>query len=701
MFIPSEIICNLDFTFVVTKQLFMKKHISWGLPVLAGSLLLFAGFQAVQTEDPKKSGVLLSNMDKQVRPGNNFMNYVNGTWVRNTTIPADKPSYSVGAIINDKAQEDVKAIIEKAATGKFPVGSDEQKIGDLYGSYMNTAARDAIGIKPLAADFRKIEALKTHDQLAAYFAYASKIGNMVPFSVAVSEDFKNPANYMLLTWQGGLGLPEREYYFKNDEKSKEIRTKYVTHIEKMMGLAGISDGKVKAAEIMALETLLASKHMKKEETRNIAGLYNKYGVNQLSTLMPDFNWTALLSEAGVTKPDSIVVAQVQYTKDLNEIIKSTPVSTWKNYLQWSLIHGSASALNTAMDQENFNFNGTVLNGVPQQRPQWRRAVGVVNGSLGEMVGKLYVEQHFSPAAKAKMLELVGNLLKAYESSIKNLDWMSETTKQEALKKISKFTPKIGYPDKWRDYSALKIVKDDLYGNLTRSTAFEYNRMMAKLGKPVDRSEWGMTPQTVNAYYNPPLNEIVFPAAILQPPFFDMNAEDAVNYGGIGAVIGHEIGHGFDDQGSTFDGDGVMRNWWTKTDLDEFKKRTNALVAQYNGFEVMKDLHVNGEFTLGENIGDLGGLTIALKAYHASLNGKEAPVLDGFTGDQRVFLGWGQVWLNKSRPEALRNQVGTDPHSPAAFRVNGVVRNIPEFYTAFDVKPGDSLYLAPEKRVKIW
>lgn len=679
----------------------MKKKLSLGIPVLAGSLLLFAGFQAVRTVDPPKSGIILANMDKQIRPGNNFMDYVNGTWIKQTAIPADKPSYSVGAIVNDKAQEDVKAIIEKAASGKFPLGSDEQKIGDLYGSYMNTTARDVIGVKPLAADLKKINAIKTYDELAVYFAYASKIGNMVPFSIAVSEDFKDPANYMLLTWQGGLGLPEREYYFKDDVKSKEIRTAYISHIEKMLNLAGISDGKAKAAEIMSLETLLASKQMKKEETRNIAGLYNKYSVAKLKTLIPDFNWTGMLQEAGVLKADSVVVAQVQYTKDLNSIIKETPINIWKTYLQWSLVHGAAAALNTPLDKENFHFNGTVLNGVPQQRPQWRRAVGVVNGSLGEMVGKLYVERHFSPAAKARMLELVGNLLKAYEASIKNLDWMSDATKQEALKKISKFTPKIGYPDKWRDYTNLKIVKDDLYGNLTRSTAFEYQRMMAKLGKPVDRSEWGMTPQTVNAYYNPPLNEIVFPAAILQPPFFDMNANDAVNYGGIGAVIGHEIGHGFDDQGSTFDGDGVMRNWWTKTDMDEFKKRTNALVAQYNSFEVMNDLHVNGEFTLGENIGDLGGLTIALKAYHASLNGKPAPVLDGFTGDQRVFLGWGQVWLNKSRPEALRNQVGTDPHSPARFRVNGVVRNIPEFYTAFDVRPGDSLYLAPEKRVKIW
>lgn len=678
-----------------------KMKISFGIPLVAGSLLTVLAFHAIRRSDQPKSGIITANMDKDVLPGNNFMKYVNGTWMKKTEIPADKPAYSVGAMVSDKAQEDVKAIIEKAASGKFADGSEEQKIGDLYGSYMNTAARDVIGIKPLQADFKKIDALKNYNDLAAYFAYASKIGNMVPFSVAVTEDFKDPKRYMLLTWQGGLGLPDREYYFNKDEKSAEIRSKYIQHIEKMLSLAGVADAKPKSAEIMALETLLASKQMKKEETRDMAGLYNKYPVSQLKNLMPDFNWTALLAEAGVKSPDSLVIAQVNYTKDLNAIIKDTSLDNWKTYLKWSLVNGAAAALNTALDEENFAFNGTTLNGVPKQRPQWRRAVGVVNGSLGEMVGKLYVEKHFSPAAKARMLTLVGNLLKAYEKSITELEWMSPETKKEALVKISKFTPKIGYPDQWRDYSALKIVKNDLYGNLTRSTAFEYNRMINKLGKPVDRAEWGMTPQTVNAYYNPPLNEIVFPAAILQPPFFDMAADDAVNYGGIGAVIGHEIGHGFDDQGSTFDGEGVMRNWWTKSDLDEFKKRTNALVAQYSGFKVFSDLHLNGEFTLGENIGDLGGLTIALKAYHASLNGQPAPVLDGFNGDQRVFIGWGQVWLNKSREQALRKQVATDPHSPAEFRINGVVRNIPEFYTAFKVKPGDSLYLAPEKRVKIW
>nr|WP_294870591.1 M13 family metallopeptidase [uncultured Pedobacter sp.] len=679
----------------------MKIKKSFSIPFAACSLLLMASCNNSEPKQELHSGLILKNMDTTVAPGNNFTAYVNGTWMKNTKIPSDKASYGVGAMVNDKAQEDVKEIIENAAKGNPADGSDEQKIGDFYESYMNTKVRDSIGLSPLNAEFKKIDAIASGKDLASYFAYANKIGYMVPFNLSVVEDLKDPRKYMLYTWQGGLGLPDREYYSLKDAKSADIRAKYVAHIEKMLTLAGIPDAKTKSAQIMALETLIASKQMKKEETRNMAGLYNSFPIKNLSTLTPDFDWNTLLTEAGVKNHDTLIISQVAYTKDLNAILKNTPLDTWKNYLKWGAVTSSATSLNTALDQENFNFYAKILYGVKEQKPQWRRAVDVVNGNLGEVVGKLYVEKHFPPAAKERMLKLVGNLLKAYETSIKELDWMGAETKKQALEKISKFTPKIGYPDKWRDYSKLKIEKNDLFGNEKRSTEFEYNRTFNKLGKPVDRTEWGMTPQTVNAYYNPSMNEIVFPAAILQPPFFDMTADDAVNYGGIGAVIGHEIGHGFDDQGSTFDGTGAMRNWWTAKDQSEFKKRTSALKAQYSGFKVFSDLNVNGDFTLGENIGDLGGLSIALKAYNTSLNGKPAPVMDGFTGEQRVFLGWAQVWLNKSRDEALRNQVGTDPHSPAKFRVNGVVRNIPEFYTAFNVKPTDSLYLAPEKRVKIW
>lgn len=669
--------------------------------VLVSSILLLGAFNTSEKPDLLLSGINKENMDTSAKPGDNFDTYVNGTWKKNTKIPDDKASYGAGYMVYEKSQEDVKAIIEASSKGDFAAGSDEQKIGDFYEAYMNTKTRDQKGIAPLLPEYKKIDAINNYTDLSAYFGYANKSGSNIPFSISVMEDLKDPTQYMLISWQGGLGLPDREYYSLEDAKSKEIQKKYVIHIEKMLQLGGIANAPDLSKKIMALETVLAAQHMKKEQTRDIVKLYNKYAIKDLKQLMPDFNWASMLQNAGILNQQNIVVAQVDYIKSLNTIIKTTPLTTWKAYLKWNAIHGSATSLNTALDNENFDFYGKTLNGVKVQQPLWRRGVDRVNNSLGEIVGKVYVKKHFSPEAKEQVTLLVKNLLKAYGESIKNLDWMSPETKKQALDKLSKFTPKIGYPDKWRDYSTLKVVKGDLYGNQQKATAFEYNRQINKLGKPVDRTEWGMTPQTVNAYYNPPLNEIVFPAAILQPPFFDVKVENAANYGGIGAVIGHEIGHGFDDQGSTFDGDGVLRNWWTPSDLAAFKQKTGALVAQYNDFKVFPDLNVNGEFTQGENIGDLGGLSIAIKAYKMSLEGKASPVLDGFTGEQRVLLGWAQCWLDKSREEALRNQIATDPHSPAKFRVNGVVRNIPEFYTAFNIQPTDSLYLAPEKRVKIW
>jgi putative endopeptidase len=647
------------------------------------------------------SGIYKKNMDTLVKPGDNFDAYVNGIWIKNNKIPADKAGYGVWDLLSDKANEDVKAIITEASNGKFEDGSNEQKIGDFYNAYMNQKLRDQKGIAPLAPEFKKIEAIANYSDLAAYFGYANRAGTLAPFALGVYTDFKDPTKYMLLTWQSGIGLPEREYYFLQDSKSKDIRQKYVKHIEKMLILGGVPNAAVLTPQIMALETTLASNHMKKELTRDMTKQYNMYQTKDLKQLMPDFDWNAMLTSAGVANEKTIDVTQVDYIKSLNGIIKATPLDIWKAYLKWAAIHGSATALSQPLDEENFKFYSTTLNGVEKQKESWKRGVDRVNSSLGEIIGKVYVEKHFSPEAKERMSGLVKNLLKAYEESIKKLDWMSAETKKQALDKLSKFTPKIGYPDKWIDYSTLKVVKDDYYGNLERAKAFDYKRQIDKLGKPVDKTEWNMTPQTVNAYYNPSLNEIVFPAAILQTPFFNMEAEDAVNYGGIGAVIGHEIGHGFDDQGSTFDGDGVMRNWWTASDLTAFKAKTSALVAQYNSYKVFPDLSINGEFTLGENIGDLGGLSIAIKAYQMSLKGKESPVMDGFTGDQRVLIGWAQVWLSKEREEMLRGQIASDPHSPAKFRINGVVRNIPEFYKAFNVKPTDSLYLAADKRVKIW
>jgi putative endopeptidase len=673
-----------------------------GIPVLAAAFLMLHSCGKSEKNEDLVSGIYKKNMDTLVKPGNDFDAYVNGLWSKNNQIPADKASYGNFDILADKAQDNVKAIIEESAKGNFADGSNEQKIGDFYEAYMDMKARDAKGIAPLTAEFKNIDAIKNYDDLAAYFGKANKTGDNTPFSVGVTEDFKDPTKYMLLTWQGGIGLPEREYYLLQDAKSKEIRTKYVAHVSKMLQLAGIADADAAAAKIMALETTIATQHMKKEDTRNIGAMYNKYAIADLNKLMPSFNWNLMLKNAGIPASEkNIVVTQLAYMKAVDGIIKSTPIDTWKTYMKWSVIDNAAASLTSAMDTQNFEFFGKVISGTTEQRPMWRRAVNSVNGNLGEIVGEVYVKKHFAPEAKERMEALVKNLLKAYESSIKELSWMTPETKKEALGKLSKFMLKIGYPDKWRDYSTLKVVKGDLYGNIQRSNEFEYNRQLNKLGKPVDRAEWGMTPQTVNAYYNPSLNEIVFPAAILQPPFFDMNADDAVNYGAIGAVIGHEIGHGFDDQGSTFDGDGVLRNWWTEKDLAAFKQRTGSLVAQYSSFKAFPDLNVNGAFTLGENIGDLGGLSIAIKAYKMSLNGKPAPKLDGFTGEQRLFIGFAQAFQEKQRPEALRSQIASDPHSPAHFRVNGTVRNVPEFYSAFNVKPGDSLYIAPEQRVKIW
>ena len=647
------------------------------------------------------SGINKKNMDTKVKPGDNFADYVNGTWYKNTKIPADKASYGAFDMLYDQSQKDVKAIIEDAAKGSNADGSDEQKIGDYYASFMNRKDRDAKGITPIQPELKAIDAIANYSDLASYFGTANRTGVTNPFNIAVNQDSKKPNEYALTTWQSGIGLPEREYYTSTDAKMADIRKKYVAHIEKMLQLCSIENPAENAAKIMALETTIASSHMKKEDTRDVLKLYNKFNIADLKTLTPDFDWAAMLKTAGMDKEKSIIISQVDYTKSLNNIIKNTPLDTWKIYLKWGLINRNANRLNTALDNQSFEFYAKTLYGVEKQEDDWKRAVNGVNGALGEMVGKVYVEKHFSPEAKERMVTMVKNLLKAYAESIKKLDWMSADTKKQALAKVDKFMIKIGYPDTWRDYSSLKIAKNDLFGNSVRANEFEYQRNLNKLGKPVDRTEWGMTPQTVNAYYNPSLNEIVFPAAILQPPFFDLKADDAVNYGGIGAVIGHEIGHGFDDQGSAYDGDGVMKNWWTPADLTAFKSRTASLVAQYSGFKAFPDLNLNGEFTLGENIGDLGGLSIAIKAYKETLGGKEAPVMDGFSGMQRFFLGWGQVWGEKAREEAVRSQIAGDPHSPAKFRINGVVRNVPEFYEAFKIKPTDSLYLAPDKRVKIW
>ncbi len=653
------------------------------------------------TPETLVSGIDLSGMDTSVRPGEDFFSFANGSWFAETEIPADKAAIDTFSMLHDESQENQRAIIEAAAAADNPPGSDRQKVGDLFASYMDMEARNERGLAPLLEDWKRIDQIDSLEALARYFAWANRRGYATPFVLTQYADFKDPNTYMMYTWQSGLGLPDREYYLKDDAKSAELLDSYRAHVEKMMALAGYPEPAAAANMILALETRLAGQHMPKEETRDRVKLYNMFPLEELPNVMPTFSWQAYLEEADIDDIDGLMIAMVDYMKALDGIITETSLEDWRTYLKWQVLDSTASRLTGELDEANFAFYGKQLLGKEQQLPQWRRGVSTVNSSLGEVVGKVYVEEHFPPAAKARMEELVANLIAAYEVSIKELDWMTEETRAEALDKLSKFTTKIGYPDEWRDYSGLEIQADDLYGNLARVSQFNYQRYLDRQSGPVDRNEWQLTPQTVNAYYNPPLNEIVFPAAILQPPFFDMEADDAVNYGAIGAVIGHEIGHGFDDSGSAFDGDGVLRNWWTDEDRAEFEKRTSMLVAQYNAFKPFDDLAVNGEFTQGENIGDLGGISIGLKAYLMSLDGEEPPVIDGYTGIQRVFLGYGQAWRDKTREQTQRQQIATDPHAPAIYRANGAVRNVPEFYEAFDVSEDDALYLPPEERVKIW
>lgn len=652
-------------------------------------------------ETSKHSGLHPEYMNLDVRPGDDFNAYVNGSWIDSAEIPGDKAGYGVTTMLRDQSQEHVKAIIEESAAGDFAKGSDEQKVGDLYASFMDMETRNKLGVGPLHAEFEKIEALTDYEQLAVYFAEANKIGFNTPIELGQYPDFKDPNTYMMYTYQGGLGLPDREFYFLEDEKSGEIRRKYVEHITSIFDLAGLDDGEAAARMIMALETRIAAEHITKEQARDWSSLYNKLPTAELPDLMPQFAWEPYLTEAGIADIDGLVITQPDYMKELDNIIRDTSLDDWKTYLKWAALNATAGLLNGDLDRQHFEFYSKTLEGIEEPLPLWHRGAGTVNANLGEVVGKVYVARHFPPEAKAKMQELVGNLVKAYEVSISELDWMGEETRAEALDKLSKFTSKIGYPDKWKDYSKLEIERDDLVGNLRRSALMQYERNIERQSRPVDRTEWRMTPQTVNAGYNPPLNQITFSAGILQPPFFDLHAEDAVNYGAIGAIIGHEIGHGFDDSGSNFDGAGALRDWWTDEDKEEFKARTAKLVEQYSAFQPFDDLNVNGEFTLGENIGDLGGLSIGLLAYQISLNGKEPPVIDGYSGLQRVFLGFGQCWRYKYRDESLRHQINTNPHAPNMYRANGVVRNVPEFYDAFDIVETDTLYLPPGERVKIW
>ena len=678
---------------------------------VCSSLLLVAGCNTTEPTSTASttiqktalaSGIEKANMDLTVRPQDDFYLYVNGGWIKKNEIPGDKTVIGSFYDLRDTADENVKAIIEElAATKNLKIGSDEQKVADLFRSYMDVEARNKAGIAPVQPILDTINRIKNKSDLASFFGKYQSAGIGNPLAFYISIDAKDSSRYATHIWQSGLGLPDKDYYFNEAERFAKLRDGYVKHIANMYKLAGLEGGDNAAKAIMDIETQLANFHWTRVQVRDSEKRYNKFEVAKLNTLTDNFDWQAYLAAQGVAGQKDIIINQPDFIEGFGDIFAKTSLADWKNYLTFHTLSTFASYLTSDIDNENFDFNSRQLSGRKEQRALWKRGVRVVNNNLGEVIGKVYVSRHFKPEAKSRMSELVENLRNAYGKSITELEWMSEETKKAAQVKLAAFDPKIGYPDKWEDYSKLDIKAGDLVGNIIRSNRFDHQTEVAKLGGPIHEWEWHMTPQTVNAYYNPTANEIVFPAAILQPPFFNMAADDAVNYGGIGAVIGHEMGHGFDDQGSRYDATGNLRNWWTDKDLKEFKKRTKTLVEQYASYKVFDDLHVNGQLTLGENIGDLSGVTIAYKAYKASLNGKEAPIIDGLTGDQRFFMGYAQIWRNKIVEKALRNRVATDPHSPGHFRALGSLSNMNEFYQAFDVKQGDAMYIAPEKRVKIW
>ncbi|MDM5176082.1 M13 family metallopeptidase [Massilia sp. DJPM01] len=650
------------------------------------------------------SGIDMQYIDSSVRPQDDFFSYLNGVWLKNTDIPSDKSSWGTFAKLRDDTLPQLRTLIETAQNEKNKkAGSEAQKIGDLYTSYMNQAKLEKLGYKPLTGELQRVRALRDKKAIPALIAHLTQIGVAAPYGIYVGQDSRESTRYATYISQSGLGLPDRDYYLKKDDaKLADVRAKYERHIEKTLGMAGHKDAAAAAKAILALETALAEVQWSKVELRDPVKRYNKVEIAKLGELTPGYDWKSALGAANVAgKVDYVIIGQPSYLSGFNQVLEKTDLATWKSYFEWHLLTSYAEYLSKEFVDADFAFFETVLKGVPEQEPRWKNGVSTVNGALGEAVGKEYVGKYFPAERKARMEELVHNLLMAYKQSIDTLDWMGPETRKEAQAKLAKFRPKIGYPSKWRDYSALTVKQDDLVGNMMRARTFAYNRSINKLGKPIDREEWGMTPQTVNAYYSSTMNEIVFPASILQPPFFDMRADDAVNYGAIGAVIGHEISHGFDDKGSQSDGDGNLREWWTKEDRAKFQAKADMLVKQYSGYSPLKGYNVNGELTLGENIGDNSGVAIAYKAYKLSLGGKPAPVIDGLTGDQRFFMGFGQVWRMKMREAQQIVQVKTDPHSPGQFRTNGTMMNQPAFYEAFGVKEGDKMYLPPKERVTIW
>ena len=647
-------------------------------------------------------GVDLAGMDRSVKPGDDFFKYVNGKWAATTQIPPDKSSYGSFAILSDLSEARERALLERWAAGKaLKAGSDEAKVAAIYRTFLDEAAAEKLDLKPIRPRLDAIRKAKSREDVAVLMAQAQSDFGRSFFGANVGDDQKNPDRYALYLSQSGLGLADREFYLRDNYKPQKER--YQKYVADMLRLIGWDEPDKNAADIVALETKIADAHWTRAESRNRDKTYNPATVAELEKSAPGFPWSAWFKEADLGKADRAVVRQNTAFPKLAAIFSDAPVETLKAWEAFGVADEAAPLLSKRFVDASWEFRSKFLNGAEEQRPRWKRAVDATETAMGEAIGRTYVKEYFPPDSKAKMEKLVADLLSAMKGRIENLQWMGAETKARALEKLSKFGVKIGYPTKWRDYSALIVREGDLVGNAERATKFEWNYDVNRIGKPIERWEWGMTPQTVNAYYTPVKNEIVFPAAILQPPFFDPNADPAVNYGGIGAVIGHEITHGFDDQGRKSDGSGMLRDWWTAEDTAKFEAQATKLGAQYEGynFPQLPGQHIIGRLTMGENIGDLGGVLLALDAYKRSLNGQPAPMIDGFTGEQRVFLGWAQVWRTLQREDQLRQLLATNPHSPGAVRAFAPLRNVDAWYAAFDVKEGDANYVKPEDRVRIW
>ncbi|GAA0891130.1 M13 family metallopeptidase [Fulvivirga kasyanovii] len=662
-----------------------------------------------ETSEEEVIGINTTYIDSTVRPADDFFRFVNGKWIDQTEIPGDQGRWGSFNELREMTNETVLDVLENAGkSNKYGEGTDQKKATDFYAIGMDSLLAEKAGAKPLQPYFEKISKIETVKDLQKYLSEQETFGGGAFFSFAVFPDLKNSKVMATYIAQGGLGLPDRDYYTKTDSKSKEIRDKYEQHLVRMLTLLGDeqASAEAQAKRIMELETRMAEASMTNVERRNIPALYNKKSLGELSKLAPSIDWKEYLADMGVKGIDTLIVMQPEFIKEFQKITEEVAVSTWKEYLRWRLLDANAGYLSNEFVQANFEFFSKELRGVEEMQPRWKRVLASTNASLGEAIGKLYVDDVFPPEAKQKAQEMVENIKLAFADRIKNLEWMSDSTKEKALAKLKTMTVKIGYPDEWRDYSGLVVdgdpEKSSYVGNILNANKFAFNYQVNKIGKPVDKKEWGMSPQTVNAYFNPLFNEIVFPAAILQPPFYNYKADMAVNYGGIGAVIGHEISHCFDDQGSRFDAEGNMKNWWSEEDAESFKARTGQLIAQYDAYEPLDSVKVNGAFTLGENIGDLGGVNVAYDGLQRHLAEHGNPgLIDGMTPEQRFFVSWATIWRIKYKDETLRTQVNTDPHSPGMYRANGPLANLESFYKAFDVKPGDGMYRDDSVRVKIW